>query len=128
MYVTKASRLNEIIYVDRECLLVNYDTCSNNPIKSHTTNIAQHIPSGYSVNTLRYHDKSSVVTYYRGEYCIQKPCKDLREIAEDLFNTKKAKLTPLTSEQKNNHSDFDKCFKCQKKFNNNTKSIYYKNF
>ena len=106
MYVTKASRLNEIIYVDRECLLVNYDTCSNNPIKSHTTNIAQHIPSGYSVNTLRYHDKSSVVTYYRGEYCIQKPCKDLREIAEDLFNTKKAKLTPLTSEQKNNHSDF----------------------
>ena len=84
MYVTKASRLNEIIYVDLECLLVNYDTCSNNPMKSHTTNIAQHIPSGYSVNSLRYHDKSSVVTYYRGEHCIQKLCKDLKEILKKL--------------------------------------------
>ena len=42
---SKALQMNDIINVDLECLLVNYDTCSNSPIKSHTTNIAQHIPS-----------------------------------------------------------------------------------
>ena len=45
-YGSKALRINDIIYVDLECLLVNYDTCSNDPNKSHTRNIAQHIPSG----------------------------------------------------------------------------------
>ena len=42
---SKALQMNDIINVDLECLLVNYDTCSNSPIKSHKTNIAQHIPS-----------------------------------------------------------------------------------
>ena len=39
--------MNDIIYADLECLLVNYDICLNDPNKSHTRNIAQHIPSGY---------------------------------------------------------------------------------
>ena len=67
---SKALRMNDIIYVDLESLLVNYDTCSNNPNKSHAINIAQHIPSGYSIHTLRNHNKSTRVTYYRAEDCI----------------------------------------------------------
>ena len=81
--------MNDIIYVDLECLLVNYDTCLNNPIKIHTTNIAQDTPSGYSINVVRNHDNSSVVTYYREKDCIQKLSEELRKIGEELFNTEK---------------------------------------
>ena len=125
---SKALRMNDIIYVDLECLLVNYDTYSNNPIKSHTTNIAQHIPSGYSVNTLRDHNKSSKVKYYRGDDCIQKLCNDLGDNATDLFETEKAKLRLLISEQKKKHSESVKCFICQKNFNTIKKSKYYTHF
>ena len=58
--------MNDIIYVDLECLLVNYDICLNDPNKSHTRKIAQHIPSGYQITALRNDIKSTVVTYYRG--------------------------------------------------------------
>ena len=119
--------MNDIIYVDLECLLVNYDTCLNDPSKSHTRNIAQHIASGYSITALRNHIKSTVVTYYRGEDCIQKLCIELRKIATDLFNTEKLPVTPLTPEQKKEHSDSHECFICQKKFNYNKNSKYYKN-
>ena len=118
---SKASRTNDIIYVDLECLLVGYDTCSNTPIKSHTTNISQHMPSGYSINVVRNHINSSVVTYYRGKDSIQKLCKELRDIGEKLFNTEKKPMTPLTPDQKKKHNDSDK-------FINNKKSKYYKIF
>ena len=84
---SKPLRMNDIIYVDLECLLVKYDPCSNDPNKSHTRNIAQHIPSGYSITTFRNHNKSTKVTYYRGEDCIQKLCSELRNIGPELFNT-----------------------------------------
>ena len=83
---SKALRMNDIINVDLECLLVNYDTCSNSPIKSHTTNIAQHIPSWYSINVVRNHNYFSVVAYYRGKDCIQKLCEEFRKIREELLN------------------------------------------
>ena len=34
-----------MIYVDLKCLLVKYDTCTNNPNKSYAVNNTQHIPS-----------------------------------------------------------------------------------
>ena len=81
--------MNDMIYVDLECFLVNQDTCLNNPNKSHATNIAQHIPSGYSTNVVRNHNNSSAVTYYREKDCIKKLCEELKEIGIELFNTEK---------------------------------------
>ena len=49
-YGLKSLKMNDTIYVDLECLLVKQNTCSNDPNKSHTRNIAQHIHSGYSNN------------------------------------------------------------------------------
>ena len=111
--------MNDIIYVDLECLLINYDTCSNDLNKSHTRNIAQRIPFGYSITTFRNHNKSTVVTYYRGKDCIQKLCSELRNIGTEFFDTEKIPMTPLTLDQRKKHSDSDKCFICQKKFNTN---------
>ena len=36
-------------------------------------------------------------------------------------------MTPLTTKQEKKHIDSDKLFICQRRFNNNNKSKYYKN-
>ena len=41
--------------------------------------------------------------------------------------TKKT-MTPLTPDQEKKHNDSYKCYICQSKFNDNKKSVYYKNF
>ena len=102
-YGSKSLRMNDIIYVDLESLLVKYDICLNDPNKSHTVNIAQHISSGYSITILRNHSKSTEVTFYRGEDCIQKLCSDLKNISTKLFDTEKFPMTSLTTEQKKQH-------------------------
>ena len=57
-------------------------TCYNNPEESTTTKINKHTPSGYSIFTHCSFDKSkSKLNYYRGEDCMTKFCKDLREHA-----------------------------------------------
>ena len=86
---SKALRMNYIIYVDLECLLVNFDTCSKEPNKSYTINEALHMPLGYAISVLHKSTNSSKVSYYREKDCIQKLCKELREIDEKLFNAQK---------------------------------------
>ena len=120
--------MNDIIYVDLECLLVKYDTCLNNPNKSYTVNIAQDIPSGYLITVFRNHSKSTKVSYYRGEYFIQNLCSDLRNIGTELFHSEKISMTPLTPKQKKQHSESDNSFICQKKFNYDKKVNITKNF
>ena len=44
---TKSLRMNDFIYLDLECLLKKYDTCSNNLIKSYSENIGYHGVCGY---------------------------------------------------------------------------------
>ena len=127
-YFSKALRMNDIIYLDLECLLVNQGTCLNNPNKSHTANIAQHIRSGFSINVVRNHNNSSVITYYREKYCIKKLCEELREIEIELFETEKKEAKLLSSEQKKIHKNSKRCHICKKPFNELKKSDYYRNF
>ena len=62
---SQSLRINYIIYVDLECLLVKFDICSNNPNKSYSINEAQHRPLGYSISILDNSTNSSKVLYYR---------------------------------------------------------------
>ena len=41
-----------IIYADLESLIKIIDNCKNNPEKSSTANIGEHIPCGYSTSTI----------------------------------------------------------------------------
>ena len=125
---SKALKINDIRYVDLECILVNYDTCSNNPNKSPTINVAKHIPSGYAINILRNHDSSSKVSYYRGKDCIKKLCKELSDISMELFNTEIKPMIPLTPEEEKQYNKANICFISQRKFYTNKKSSYYLNF
>ena len=44
-----------IIYSDTESLIKRIDGCANNPEKSSTTKIEEHIPCGYSMSTLDHY-------------------------------------------------------------------------
>ena len=76
----KSIKMPFIIYADLECLLEKMDTCEHDPNKSSTTKINKHPPSGYSIFTHCSFDESkNKISYYRGDDCMKKFCKDLRE-------------------------------------------------
>ena len=62
-----------------------------------------HTPSGYSIFTLCSFDKSkNKLNYYRGEDCMKRFCKDLREHATKIINCGKKDMLPLTKEEEEN--------------------------
>ena len=91
-----------IIYADLECLLEKISTCYNNPEESSTTEINEHTPSGYSLFTHCSFDKTKYkLDYYRGEDCMTKFCKNLREHATKIINFEKKDMIPLTKKKRN---------------------------
>ena len=97
----KSMKLPFLIYADVECLLEKMSTCQNNPNKSSTTKINKHTPSGYSIFTSCSFDESkNKINYYRGDDCMKKFCKDLREHAMKIINYEKKRMVPLTTEEK----------------------------
>ena len=97
----KSIKMPFTIYVDLECLLEKMSTCQNDPNKSSTTKINKHTRSGYSIFTHRSFDESkNKLNYYRGDDCMKKFCKDLREHSTKIINYEKKKMIPLTTEKK----------------------------
>ena len=89
----KSIKLPFIVYADLECLLEKMSTCYNTPEESSTAKVNKQKPSGYSIFTHSSFDKSkSKLNYYRGEDCMKKFCKDLREHATRIINCKKKKI------------------------------------
>ena len=90
-----------IIYTDLECLLKKISTCYNNPEESSTTEINKHTRSGYSLFTHCSFDKTkNKLDYYRGDDCMEKFCKDLREHATKIINYEKKDMIPLTKKRR----------------------------
>ena len=52
---TKSLRMNDILYLDLECLLPEYDSCSNTSNKSYAENVDNHQVCGYSTTIVRNH-------------------------------------------------------------------------
>ena len=97
----KSVRSPFIIYADLECLLEKATTCYNNPNESSTTEINKHIPSGYSLFTHCSFDKTrNKINYYKGEDCMKKFCKDLREHATKIINCEGKRKIPLTKKRR----------------------------
>ena len=115
----KSLKLPFIIYADLECILKKIDTCQNNPNLSSTTKINQHIPSGYSIYTSCSFDMSNnKFSYYRGEDCMRRFCKDLKDHAIKITDCKKKDMIPLTKEEEDNYNKENICHICKKEFNN----------
>ena len=95
------------------------DTCYNNPDLSSTTKINQHIPSRYSIYTNCSFDKSNnKLSYYRGEDCMKRFCKDLKDHATKIIDFKKKTMIPLTKEEEDNYNKENTCHICKNDFNN----------
>ena len=121
----KSTKLHVVIYPDLECLLEKMSTCINNPNESSTTEINKFTSSGYSIFTHCSFDKSkNKLNYYRGNDCMKKFCKDLREHATKIINYEKKKIIPLTTEEKIHYNKQKICYICKKEFNINDEKNY----
>ena len=118
----KSLKLPFVIYADLECILKKVDTCQNNLHLSSTTKINQHIPSGYSIYTSCSFDKyNNKLSYFRGEDCMRRFCKDLKDHAIKVIDFKKKDVIPLIKEEKDNYNQENICHICKKEFNNDMK-------
>ena len=116
----KSIKMPFTIYADLECLLEKMDACKNDPNKSSTTKINKHIASGYSISThCSFKESKNKLNYYRGDDCMEKFCKDLREHSTKIINYEKKKIIPLTTKEKIYHNKQKVCYICKKKFDNN---------
>ena len=98
------------------------NTCYNNPEESSTTKINKHTPSGYSIFTQCSFDKSkSKLNYYRGEDCMTKFCKDVREHATKIINYEKKDMILLTKKEEENYNNQKVCYICKKEFDKSDK-------
>ena len=97
----KLIKLPFVVYANLECLLEKMCICYNNPEESSTTKINKHTPLGYSIFTHCSFNKSkNKLNYYRGEDCMTKVCKDVRENATKIINYEKKDMIPLTKKKK----------------------------
>ena len=79
-----------VIYADLECLLEKMHSCQNNPEKSYTEKKIKHTPSGYSLFTnCSFDETKNKLDCYKGEDCMEKFCKYLREHRMKIINLKK---------------------------------------
>ena len=89
------------IYLDLECLLKKEQSCQNNPEQSYTEKKAIHEPSGWAMFTsCSFDEKENKLNYYRGKDCIEKLCKQLKELAMKIINYEEKEMIPLTKEEK----------------------------
>ena len=118
----KSIKMPFTIYADLEFLLEKMSTCQNNPNKSSSTKINKHTPSGYSLFTHCSFDESkNKLNYYRGDDCMKKFCKDLREHSTKIINYEKKKFISLTTKEEIYHNRQKICYICKKEFDNNDK-------
>ena len=118
----KSIKMSFTIYADLECLLEKMSTCQNDPNKSSTTKINKHTPSGCSIFTHCSFDESiNKISNYRGDDCMKKFCKDLREYSTKMINYEKKKMISLTTEEKLHYNKQKVCYICKKEFDNNDK-------
>ena len=101
------------IHADLECSPEKMSTCHNNPKKTSTTKINKHTSSGYSLFTCSsFYTKENKLDCYRGEDCMKKFCKDLKEHATRIMNYEKKETIPLTKKKKRKHKKQKKCYIC----------------
>ena len=93
----KSDKMPYIIYADIESLIRKIDGCVNNPEKSSTPKIGEHIPCRYSMSTIwRFDHVEDKHTLHQEKDCMKK-------------------ILPLTKEELKSHEDAKLCYICGKK-------------
>ena len=86
----KSDKASFIIYSDLECIIGKIDGCKNNPENSSTTNVSEHIPSGFSMSTLSsFRSIENKHDVYRSKSYVKKLYEFLKEHTMKIINLKK---------------------------------------
>ena len=115
-----------MICADLECLLEKMHSCQNNPEKSYTEK-TKHIPSGYSLFTnCSFDETKNKLDCYKGEDCMERFCKDLRDHAMKIINYEEKEMIPLTDKENKSYEKQKVCYICKKEFSTdeNDKNIF----
>ena len=105
------------IYADLECLLKKVQSCQNDLQKSYTKKKANHKPSGYAQCSIySFDDTRNRHYFYRGKDCIEKFCKDLKELRKEMINFKKKEMILLTNKEIKSYEKQNVCYICENKF------------
>ena len=73
-------------------------SCQNNPENSYKEKKVKHEPSGYAWCSICSFDETKIRRYfYRGKDCIEKFCKDLKEIGMEIINLEEKEMIPLSN-------------------------------
>ena len=92
------------IYTDLESLIKRIGECKNNPEKSSTTKLGEHITCGYSISTIWVFDGiENKHDLCRGEDCMKYFCRSLREHAMKMINIERKKMMPLRNKEYKSH-------------------------
>ena len=106
-----------IIFADLECLLKKTQYCQNNLKNSYTEKKAKHKPSGYAwCSICSFDDTKNKHYFYRGKDCIEKFCKDLKELGTEIINFEGKEMIPLTNKEIKSHEKQKVCHVCKKEF------------
>ena len=96
--------------------------CQNNPKNSYTEKKAKHKPSGYAwCSICSFDDTKNRRYFYRGKDCIEKFCKDLKELGTEIINFEEKEMIPLTNKEIKSYEKQKVCHLCQEGFCNNIK-------
>ena len=110
-------KVSFIVYADLECLLKKVRSCQNNLEISYTETKAKHKPSGYVwCSICSFDDTKNRRYFYRGKDCIEKFCKDLKELGTEMINFKKKEMIPLTNKEIKSYEKQKVCHICKKSF------------
>ena len=98
-------------------MLKKEQSCQNNPEKSYTERKAKHEPSGYSWSLICSFDATkNKHNFYRERNCIEKFCKDLKELGMEIINYKEKEMIQLKDKEKEFYEKQEVCHICKKEF------------
>ena len=81
-------------------MIKKVDRCKNNPEKSPTIKVGEHIPCRHSMSAIWTFDGiDNNCDIYRRKDCMKKFCEYLREHTMKIINFEKKKMILLTNEQ-----------------------------
>ena len=76
-----------------------------------------HEPCGYSLDLVRsFNSKQNKHSFYRRRDCIEKFCKDLKELATKIMNDEEKEKISLTDSENKFYEEQEVCHICQKEF------------
>ena len=108
-----------IVYVDLESLLKKIQYCQNNPKNCYTEKKVKHKPSGYAwCSICLFGETKNKRYFYSGKDCIEKFCKDLKELGTEIINFEEKEMIPLTNKEIKSYEKQKVCHICKEKFYN----------